>query len=351
MARKKKRRKGQRKVDFSIAKSGTDYRVPPNCLRMDLNTNLLGPNPAVTRFLRSKDYETHQYPSPDSEELRNVLAKDWKVDPSQIICGNGVDEIISLTINAFTERGDTIAYPTPSFSMYNFFAQTYTCKAVEVPLKPGFKPDIDGLIEADANVTIIASPNNPSGNKFAKRDLERLIEGCKGIMALDEAYIEFTSGSFMNRLKEFPNLIVYRTFSKAYALAGMRVGVAVATDAAKRLNDFKPPFNLNVISEAAAVAAFSNRAWFKKTVGIIKKERPRMKKALEKKGFKVHPSDANFFLCKSPIDSQVLCRELALKGILIKDFGEVPTLENHVRIGIGAKKHTDLLMRKLEEIL
>jgi len=354
MARRTSGKRKQDTIRVPSAKAGTDYKVynvPPDCIRMDLNTNLLGPNPAVTKVLRTKTFDTHQYPSPDSDELRGALSKEWKVDPGHLVCGNGVDDMISLSIRALTEKGDRVAYPTPSFSMYKFFARAHRNTIVEVPLLEGFKPNIDGLLKADAMLTLVANPNNPSGNKFSNLDLERLLNEISGMVAIDEAYIEYSGGSYITRLEEFPNLVIFRTFSKAYAMAGLRVGVAAAAGGIDRLKRLKPPFNLDIVSEAAALAALRNVAWLDRTLGVIRKERPRVRKALKKMGFNVHPSVTNFLLCGSPMDSEELCMRLAAKGILIKDFGGVPGLNRHVRITIGARRHNDALLGSIKEVL
>ena len=339
---------------LKTAKAGTDYSVgnlPPGTIRMDLNTNLLGPNPAITRFLKAGKFETHQYPSPHADLLREALAKEWRIRPDNIVCSNGVDDIINLTIKAFTERGDSVAFPVPSFTMYNFWTRTYGAIPVEVPMLPGFTIDVDGLLKKTSKLMIVARPNNPTGNMMPQEDLYRLIEGTKGYVALDEAYIEYSGGSFMDRLKRYPNLVIYRTFSKAYAIAGMRVGVAAATDGMKRLMAVKPPFNLNVVSEAAALIALNSKAWLKKSVVTIVKERPKVARALGSFGFVVYPSVTNFLLCKAPIPSKEVCEGLAKRGILIKDFGNVPGLEEHVRITIGAPKHNRVLIENLRIVL
>lgn len=342
---------GKRRTPMmGVAKAGTDYKVPPNCVRMDLNTNLLGPNPAVERFIDNRKVETHQYPSPDARDLRYALAKEWKVPADAIVCGNGVDDIINLTIKAFTKRGDKVAFPMPSFFMYEFFVRSYMCKPCQVPLLPGFQLDVDGLVKKKARVTFVATPNNPTGNKFRSEDLLRLLEEAEGIVALDEAYIEFAGGSFISKVRKFNNLMVYRTFSKAYAIAGLRVGVGVSARASE-IMEVKPPFNLNLISEGAALVAVRNKAWLKGCVATIRKERSRLRKELRKLGFLVHPSDANFLLCKAPIDSGKLCQGLASKEVLIKDFGSVPKLEDHVRITVGGRKHTDMLLKRMKEVI
>jgi histidinol-phosphate aminotransferase len=339
---------------LKTAKAGTDYSVsglPAGTLRMDLNTNLLGPNPAITKFLRSGNYETHQYPSPHADTLREALAKEWDLEPGNLLCSNGVDDIINLTIKAFTQRGDSVAFPVPSFTMYNFWTRTYGCTPIEVPMRPGFNVDVDGLLEKKTKLMIVARPNNPTGNMMPEKDMCRLIESAKGYVALDEAYIEYSGGSFMDRLKSYPNLVIYRTFSKAYAIAGMRVGVAAGTDGIKRLLEVKPPFNLNIVSEAAALVALRSKAWLKKTVSIVVKERPKVAKSLASLDFKVYPSVTNFLLCKAPLSSKVICEGLAKRGILIKDFGNVPGLEDHIRITIGAPKHNKIFLDKLKIVL
>jgi histidinol-phosphate aminotransferase len=346
----------KRKVKTSIrtAKAGSDYSVgdlPEGTIRMDLNMNLLGPNPAVERFMRLGKFQTHEYPTPNSDELREALAKEWRLEPGNIVCGNGVDDIIDLTIKAFTMRGDRIVYPSPSFSMYAFWAKVYGCTPVEVPMGPGFTVDVDGLLEEPAKLMLVARPNNPTGNMLPKEDMRRLIEGTKAMVALDEAYIEYSGGSFMDRLKNYPNLVIFRTFSKAYAIAGLRVGAAAATDGIKRLNEVKPPFNLNLVSEKAAIVALKDKAWLKRTVKILLKEREKLAISLKGLGFLVYPSVTNFLLCKAPMSSKELCTELARCGIMIKDHGDVPGLADHVRITAGAPKHNKLFIEMVKDIL
>jgi histidinol-phosphate aminotransferase len=346
--------KRKARTGIRTAMAGTDYSVgelPEGTIRMDLNMNLLGPNPAVDKFMRSGKYQTHEYPTPDSDELREALAEEWHLEPGNIVCGNGVDDIIDLTIKAFTVRGDRIVFPSPSFSMYAFWAKVYGCIPVEVPMRPGFTVDVDGLLKEPAKLMLVARPNNPTGNMLPEEDMRKLIEGTKAMVALDEAYIEYSGGSFMDRLKDYPNLVVFRTFSKAYAIAGLRVGAAAATDGSKRLYEVKPPFNLNLISEKAAIVALRNRAWLKRTVSILLKEREKLASSLKGLGFQVYPSVTNFLLCKAPISSKALCTELAKRGILIKDHGNIPGLEDHVRITAGAPGHNRLFLDKVNDIL
>ena len=210
------------KFKFKVAKAGTDYSLgplPPGTIRMDLNTNLLGPNPAVNKFIRSGKFDTHQYPSPHADKLREALAKEWHIKPEEIICSNGVDDIINMCIKAFTQRGDAIAFPVPSFSMYKFWTLSYGCVPIEVPMLKRFTIDIDGLLEKRTNLIIVARPNSPTGNMMSVEDTKRLIEGTKGYVALDEAYVEFSGGSFMNRLKDIGTSFLFnpyrvRTFTK-----------------------------------------------------------------------------------------------------------------------------------------
>jgi len=336
------------------AKAGSDYTVsglPEGTIRMDLNTNLLGPNPAVDRLIRSGRWETHQYPSPHAEALRAALGKEWGISPDSIICANGVDDIINICIKAFTDRGDTIAYPVPSFTMYNFWTLSYGCVPLEVPLGPGFEVDIDALLARPSKLIIVASPHSPTGHSMPEADIVRLIESTKGTVALDEAYIEYSSGSFIGRIGDYQNLVVMRTFSKAYALAGLRVGMAASVGGIGKLKAVKAPFNLNVISEAAAIAALKNRKWLQKGVAIIKKERPLLGKALHGLGFRVYPSETNFLLCVSPVPSGELCEELVKRAVLIKDFGNVPGFKDHVRITVGAPTHNRILVERLKDIL
>lgn len=329
------------------------YKAPleGNPLRLDQNTNIWGRNPVLDTVAVP---DMDQYPSRDSDALLAALAQWHGLTPDHFVIGNGSDEILDVLTKTFTDPGQTLATTAPGYSLYPFYAKLQGLQFVAVPLRSGFGLDVDGLLAANAALTIVATPNNPTGNRFAAEDLERLIAESKGVVVIDEAYIEYAGlrHSFVSRLEEFDNLCVMRTFSKAYGLAGLRIGYLAANpDLAERLRLVKPPFNLNTYAEAVAAAALEDQEWVDNVVQSTMDERERMAAALHKLGLRPHPSDANFILCDAPTDPAALAAELRTRGILVRTFPGAAGLEHGIRFTVGRPEHTDQLLAALEAVL
>jgi histidinol-phosphate aminotransferase len=196
------------------------------------------------------------------------------------------------------------------------------------------------------------SPNNPTGNCFRTKDVEEILSRFNGIVVVDEAYAEYSDNPFISRVEEFDNLVVLRTFSKAYAMAALRVGYAVAN---KKLADMmicvKIPYSLNMVSEGAAIAAVKDQEFVRRSVQMVKEQRPKLDAGLRKLGFETFPSDSNFILARSPIDHKVLVDGLKQRGVLIRDFGAKRRTENCIRTTVGTEEHNALLLEKAEEVI
>ncbi len=333
------------------------YKAPldGNPLRLDQNTNLLGPNPAI-EFVDPTDLDFTLYPTRDGDDLLDALARHHArgLDAQHFTLGNGSDEALDILVKAFAEPGDKLAVTPPSYSLYPFYAALQDLKLTEVPLRGGFRLDVDKLAAEKAKITLIASPNNPTGNRFPAGDLEALLERSGGLVVIDEAYIEYAGleHSFVPHVESYDNLIVMRTFSKAYGLAGLRIGYLVANhELSARLRVVKPPFNLNGYGEAVAVEALAQQDWLRQTVETVVDERERMTNKLKALGFKVHSSDANFLLTEGPRDPAELHSGLLERGILARTFPGKAGLEGAIRFTVGGPQHTDLLTAALADIL
>ena len=195
-------------------------------VRLDTNTNVLGSNPAAAEYLRTHKWDLNGYPDTYSRNLRNAIGELYGVDPDCVIAGNGSDEMIDVIFKTFTNWGDNSVVPVPSYSLYDYFVRMNGGKAIPVDLTEDFQLDVDSMVrQENAKVTIVPSPNNPTGNCFRTKDLEELISRFDGIVVMDEAYTEYTgTDGFIKRACEFDNLVVTRTFSKVYAMAALRVG-------------------------------------------------------------------------------------------------------------------------------
>ncbi|MFQ5795249.1 MAG: histidinol-phosphate transaminase [Candidatus Bipolaricaulia bacterium] len=326
-----------------------EYRYEPG-IPMDLNTNLIGPNPAVTR-VDLASLELNHYAHPDARPLREALARFHGLSIEQVLVGRGADENLDIVVRAFVNPGERVAYPVPGFIMYPFFARVNAAEVVEVPLLNGFALDVDGMLGAGAKLAILCSPNNPTGNCLSEEAIIQVIENTP-VVLIDEAYAEFSDQNFVKRIGDYENLIVNRTFSKAYGLAGIRVGYLVAGEAMVRaLDRARPDYNMNSISERIAIEALNEQTFVEGYIQLVRTERERLRRDLENLGFRVYPSQANFLLARSPIDVRELVSALKRGGILIKDVSDQPGLEGCVRITIGTKELNRRLVESLRRTL
>lgn len=321
-------------------------------VRLDTNTNVLGSNPAAAEYLRTHTWDLNGYPDTYSGELRNALGELYGLDPSNIIAGNGSDEMLDVIFKTFMNWGDDAAVPFPSYSLYDYFVKSNGGSAKMVDLTDDFQLDVDALVRTKAKITIVPSPNNPTGNCFRARDLEDLVSRFDGIVVIDEAYAEYAGDGYIGKVEEFDNLIVCRTFSKAYAMAALRVGyMASNPKLSEMMMCVKIPYSLNAVSEGAAVAAVRDRDFIRRSVDLVTEQRPKLAAGLEKLGFEPFPSDSNFILARSPIDHKVLVDGLRERGVLIRDFGAKRRTENCVRPTVGTPELNALLLEKAAEVI
>ena len=321
-------------------------------LRLDTNTNVLGSNPAAERYLRENSWDLNGYPNTYSDGLRGALADLYGLDADNIIAGNGSDELLDVIFKTFTDMGDNSVVPVPSYTLYDYFVKLNGGSALEVDLTEDFQLDVDAIVKQDAKITIMPSPNNPTGNCFRPKDIEEILSRFNGVVVVDEAYAEYSDNPFVKRVEEFDNLVVLRTFSKAYAMAALRVGYAVTN---KKLADMmicvKIPYSLNMISEGAAIAAVKDQDFVRRSVEMVREQRPKLDAGLRKLGFETFPSDSNFIMARSPIDHKVLVDGLKARGVLIRDFGSKRRTENCVRTTVGTGELNAILLEKAEEVI
>ena len=318
---------------------------------MDANENSLG-SVISTEYIS----ELNRYPDPLSMDLRKALGEFLDISEKNIFVGSGSDEIIDLLIRLFVEQDEEIIVIEPTYGMYKVAAEVAGVNIKNLLLKPDFQIDIPNLlseINSKTKIIFLCSPNNPTGTLVNLEDVETICKSFKGIVVVDEAYIEFASKSSL--VKEIPNienLVVLRTFSKAWGLAGIRVGYAVAQGVViEYLNKIKLPYNLNRISSGLAIEALKNYQKMLEFKTVILKEREKLAEKLTNLGFKVFPSEANFLLVKYPNASDITKRLAVNYGIIIRDFNSKPLLKDCVRISVGTPEQNDLLIKSLTEIL
>ena len=328
------------------------YNPKVKAIRMDTSVNVVGPNPAVKKVLgECMDMEVNQYPSPYSDDLRKALAERYNLEADNFVVGNGSDELLDVSFKSFLESGDVVVAPHPSYVLHSFFVKINGGCFETVDLLPGFQLDVDGMLEKKSKMIILCTPNNPTSNCFKRADVKRLIEEYDRPIIVDEAYTEYTSEEYLSYVNEFDNLIVTRTFSKAYGLAGMRIGYLAANKKlATMMQKVKIPYSLNKISEAVAIAALQNTEYLEKGQKIVKEQREKLSNGLRELGFEVFPSDGNFIMVRVTVPSDEFVSRLAAKGILIRDFGKRRMLENCVRTTIGTEELNELLLDKIKEV-
>ncbi|GBG29838.1 Imidazoleglycerol-phosphate dehydratase [Hondaea fermentalgiana] len=327
--------------------------------KLDANENLYGPMPEVIEAVRNTEY-MHIYPDPAQTYLRQDLAKyiGGSIGPEHICAGVGSDELLDLLIR-LVEPGAGIVSAPPTFGMYSFLGKIARSQVLEVPRinAPAFDLDVDGIIDQVDNhngkLVFIASPNNPTGGLMTE-DQVRKICAHNCILVVDEAYAEFSGGSAVGLMDEFPNLVVLRTFSKWAGLAGLRVGFSVAhPKLTEKLLSIKQPYNINVATEAAARAALRVKDKIvEEHIKPILAERTRMLVLLQEFAWLTPvPSVANFVLFKvnAPMDAGTLHKELRRRGVLVRYYPK-GALAGYIRISCGRPRDTDLLLDAMRDL-
>lgn len=327
------------------------------------NVNPLGPSPKVLSTIKKNIKLISAYPDPDSKELKNAIMEYVGIDKEHIVVGNGANELIHLFADVFVKKGDKVVIPMPTFFEYEFACDKNSGNINYVELDD-FGFDKESMIDAigkGTKVVFICNPNNPSGMLAYRKDLESVLEHAYNnntLVMLDECFIEFVEepekNSFAKYVGEYENLIVLRTLTKAFGLAGLRVGYCLASKKISHvLNRAKVPWSVNALAQKAAIAALSDLAHLEKTRRLVRKEKKYLQDNIAKmKQFKAYRSDANFFLIKlSNIDSLSLQERLLKKGILIRDCSTFTGMGTDF-VRVAPQKHTAnvSLLNALKEI-
>ncbi len=318
-------------------------------LLLNDNSNLFGANPAAMEVAESFDFSRlWAYPSENSDILRQRLALEFDASPTEVIVGNGSDELLDIVCKSFINPGDVFCQPAPTFSMYKFYAQVNFASVNEKVSNDDFSLRTDDILKERAKLVALCQPNNPTANLLEPRDVRRILSESEGITILDEAYTDFCDSDMLADVMAAERGIDIRTFSKAYGIAGLRAGFAISREEIiDELRQVRTPFGLNSFTEAVAVAALDRKEWAREKVQEMKVERERLSKRLQSLGFQVYPSECNFLLCSSPMRSDELVGALRERRVSIRDCGAYPLLENHVRVTIGPRA----LMDRFLEIL
>ena len=333
------------------------YEVVPfeGKVKLDAMENPYDLPPSIKdKFLRElKKLSLNRYPDPTASELMVALSLHLGVDREMIVLGNGSDELILDLLLTFG-RGK-IVYPEPTFAMYGILAKITGQEPVRIPLREDFGLDAEPILKAgQEGIIFITYPNNPTGNLFSQEAVIRIIEEGSSLVVVDEAYCEFSGATFLPLIKRYPNLIILRTFSKAFGLAGARVGYLAANkEVTSEILKVKLPYNLNAISQLLATITLRHGDLLRERIDEIKNERERVYKELrEIPGITPYPSKTNFILFKvENLRGRDVFDSLVKEGILIRNLGESGILKNSLRLTIGKPGENNIFLESLKKIL
>ncbi len=315
-------------------------------VKLNTNENPFPPSPRVMAAIRDVEAESlRRYPNPTGDVFRAAAAKLHGVTPDMILCGNGSDDILTIATRTFVPPGGTVAYPDPTYSLYPVLAQLQDARAAAVPWADGYALPVEALVATGASAIFLANPNAPTGTFVPPAEVARLAAAFPGAVLVDEAYVDFADDHCLGLVKDHPNVVVSRTLSKAYALAGLRFGYAVARpDVIAQMMKVKDSYNADAISVVAATAALQDQAYARDKWDQVREERGRVTAELERMGWRVLPSQANFVLATAP-DGKGLDALLGLRrqGIIVRHFDK-PGLADKIRITIGQSHENNALL-------
>ncbi|MBN1806213.1 MAG: histidinol-phosphate transaminase [Sedimentisphaerales bacterium] len=321
-------------------------------IKLNTNENPYPPSPQVLKVLSEISPERlRKYPDPLGNEFREAAAEINSVRSDDIMCCNGGDELLTLAFRAFCDKNRPVAYPVPTYSLYPVLAKSQNCRAIEVPFDKEFNLPAK-LAGTMASLTIVCNPNAPSGSFVSVGELASLADELSGVLLIDEAYVDFAEDNCTRLVKDFDNIIILRSLSKGYGLAGLRFGYAIAQqDLIKGLMKVKDSYNVDAIALAAATAAIKDQKYFAETTEKVKKARGLLTESLLELGFEVPPSQSNFVFaeCKNR-KADVIFEKLKERRIYIRYF-TLPGLEDKLRITVGTEEQNNTLISALKEIL
>ncbi|WP_179946667.1 histidinol-phosphate transaminase [Desulforamulus ferrireducens] len=346
-----------------IVREGLDKLVPydahhyPGVVKLDANENPY-PFPAelAQRLGELIGGEMlSRYPDGDATALRQDIAAYLGVKPEQIMVGNGSDELI-LNILLTFGTGGRVFITNPTFSMYRIHSLVAGAKPIPVPRREDFSLDIPALLcyarKPDARVVFICSPNNPTGNASTLEEIEAILQAVNCLVVVDQAYLEFGGQDCLPLLQRYPHLVILRTFSKAFALAGLRVGYMIGNaDVLRQIKKVKQPYNLNAFSQAAARLVLANREVFNQQIQEIINNREQLWQELQGlAGVTPYPSVTNYILFRTNYESKAVYQGLLQKGVLIRRLGG-PELPGFLRVSVGTPADNRLFIQALTEVL
>jgi len=357
--------------DIAFLKPYQAHVVEGN-IKLDANENPFPWPSGMREELFSGTFAFNRYPDGEAKLLREAIARYNGVRAEEILVGNGSDELIQIILHTFGGRGRSLMIHPPTFTMYAAAAAITGTALINVPLLGGTRLDLQTMLKycADENqpdlaafpgddqvmankadVIIICNPNNPTGTLFPREEILQIVKSSKSLVVVDEAYTEFSGETLVDRFNDYPNLLIMRTFSKAFGMAALRLGyVAGNQELITNLNKVRQPFNVNSFSQQAGITALKYAASYRDQIEIIKKEMQILYNELNKvSGLLVLPTRANFILFK-PKDADRWAAELSAKGFTVRKLGELPGLGKCLRMSSGTPEENEAFLKAVKEI-
>ena len=324
-------------------------------IKLNTNENPYPPSPkALAAIQANTDASLRLYSDPDATDLRAAIAETYCVKPEQVFVGNGSDEVLAFSFQAFFSEGAEIVFPDITYSFYPVYANVFGIRYRTVALKDDFTVPVDALCGGNDGV-VIANPNAPTGMELPLSEIRRILESNPDVVVIvDEAYVDFGGESALPLIEEYPNLLVVQTFSKSRALAGLRVGFAFGNEnLIQALNCVKNSINsytLDRLALAGAAASVADRNYFSAQCTKVMATRERTTQELRKQGFRVYPSKTNFIFVFHPtVPAKTLFAGLREKGILVRYFAQ-PRIDNCLRVSIGTDEEMDAFLNAMREL-
>ncbi|HOO71473.1 MAG TPA: histidinol-phosphate transaminase [Spirochaetota bacterium] len=321
-------------------------------IKLNTNENPFPPSKPVLDALRTACNESlKRYPDPVATEVREIFARQNNLSVKNVFVGNGSDEIFTLIFRGFIEPEGTVGFPYPSYALYYTLAQVNGISYEKVPLNDDFTYDMKAFLKKKYDLVIMANPNNPTGTWCELAEIEAFLKNFKGLLVVDEAYVDFYNNTAIELVKKYDNVIVTRSFSKSYSLAGMRIGIAAASEEIIRgFMVIKDSYNVNRLSLVAAKAALLDQKGFKYNIQMVINNKEYLEERLEALGFIIIPSQANFIFVRHPgINSGELYERLKEQKILVRHY-RGPVQSDYIRISIGTMMEIKTVCSVIESI-
>ncbi len=320
-------------------------------IKLNTNENPYPPSPAAMKVLREFDGEMlRRYPHPFAQAFREAAGEVLGFDADWILPGNGSDDLLTMLMRATAEPGRKVVYPSPTYVLYRTLAKIQAAAIIETDFDEDYNLPLEALAEADGALTLIANPNSPSGTLTGSDKLAELASRLDGVLVIDEAYADFADENALRLVREHENVIVLRTLSKGYSLAGLRLGFGVANPALLAgLAKVKDSYNVDAVACAVGASAMRDQTHKNANAAKVKASRAKLTAGLESLGWRIWPSQANFLLARPPKgDAKAIYESLKARGILVRYFNE-PRIDDKLRISVGTDDQNAQLLAALKE--